>query len=90
MKITPVRISRVTSKSVFRLHEVDADEEVVVPRQFRRKEMIRYFEKFPPAPVAIESCGSSHHLARLLLSFGHDVKLIPPPVCRAICEAGKK
>ena len=50
----PVRIGMDTSKSVFQLHGVDENETVVVRRQFRRTEMIRYFEKLPPALVAIE------------------------------------
>lgn len=78
MKSMPVRIGMDTAKSVFQLHGVDENEEVVLRRQYRRTEMIRYFEKLPPALVAIESCGSSHHWARLLQSFGHEVKLIPP------------
>jgi transposase len=53
----PVRIGMDTSKSVFQLHSVD-ENEVVVRRQFRRAEMIRYFEQLPPVLVAIESCGS--------------------------------
>src|SRR3984893_2821118 len=71
----PVRIGMDTSKSVFQLHGVDENEVVVVRRQFRRAEMIHYFERLPPVLVAIESCGSSHHWARLLQSFGHEVKL---------------
>jgi transposase len=78
-----------TSKSVFQLHGVDSAEEVVVRRQFRRAEMMRYFEKLPPTLVAIESCGSSHHWARLLLSFGHDVKLIPPQYVKPYVKRGK-
>ena len=38
----PVRIGMDTSKSVFQLHGVDENEVVVVRRQFRRAEMIRY------------------------------------------------
>ncbi len=88
----PVRIGMDTSKSVFQLHGVDENEVVVVRRQFRRAEMIRYFERLPPVLVAIESCGSSHHWARLLQSFGHEVKLIPPQYVRgkanpaSVCE----
>lgn len=54
MKNPPVRIGMDTSKSVFQLHGVDADEIVVVRRSFRRSEMIHYFEKLPPALVAIK------------------------------------
>jgi hypothetical protein len=38
----PIRIGMDTSKSVFQLHGVDENEVVVVCRQFRRAEMIRY------------------------------------------------
>jgi transposase len=85
----PVRIGMDTSKSVFQLHGVDENEVVVVRRQFRRAEMIRYFERHPPVLVAIESCGSSHHWARLLQSFGHEVKLIPPQYVKAYVKRGK-
>ena len=50
----PIRIGMDTSKSVFQLHGVDENEVVVVRRQFRRAEMIRYFERLPPVLVAIE------------------------------------
>jgi hypothetical protein len=86
---TPVRIGMDTSKSVFQLHGVDDKEAVVLHRQFRRNEMIRYFEKPPPTLVAIESCGSSHHWARLLQSFGHEVKLIPPQYVEPYVKRGK-
>lgn len=86
---TPIRIGMDTSKSVFQLHGVDAEEEVVVRRQFRRTEIVRYFEKLPPTLIAIESCGSSHHWARLLQSLGHDVKLIPPQYVKPYVKRGK-
>lgn len=86
---TPVRIGMDTAKSVFQLHSVDENEVVVVRRQLRRTEMIRYFEKLPPTLVAIESCGSSHHWARLLQSFGHGVKLIPPQYVKPYVKRGK-
>lgn len=87
--VTPVRIGMDTSKSVFQLHGVDEKEAVVLRRQFRRNEMIRYFENLPPTLVAIESCGSSHHWARLLQSFGHEVKLIPPQYVKPYVKRGK-
>ena len=89
MKNTPIRIGMDTAKSVFQLHGVDENENVVVRRQFRRTEMVRYFQKLPPALVAIESCGSSHHWAHLLLSFGHEVKLIPPQYVKPYVKRGK-
>lgn len=89
MKSTPIRIGLDTAKSVFQLHGVDANEEVVLRRQLRRSEMIRFFEKLPPALIAIEACGSSHHWARLFVSFGHEVKLIPPQYVKPYVKRGK-
>lgn len=85
----PVRIGMDTSKSVFQLHGVDENEIVVLRRQLRRAEMIRYFERLSPVLIAIESCGSSHHWARLLQSFGHEVKLIPPQYVKPYVKRGK-
>ena len=86
---TPVRIGLDTSKNVFQLHGVDEDEAVVLRRQMRRGEMIRYFERLPPALVVIEACGCSHHWARLLQSCGHEVKLIPPQYVKPYVKRGK-
>jgi transposase len=89
MQNPPVRIGMDTSKSVFQLHGVNHNEDVAVRRQYRRAEMIRYFERLPPALVAIEACGSSHHWARLLQSFGHEVRLIPPQYVKPYVKRGK-
>lgn len=41
---TVTRIGMDTSKKVFQLHSVDEDEAVVLRRQFRSQEMIKFFE----------------------------------------------
>ena len=86
---TIVRIGMDTSKNVFQLHGVDEGEAVVLRRQLRRPEMVRFFEKLPPTLVAIEACGSAHHWGRLLSSFGHDVRLIPPQYVKPYVKRGK-
>lgn len=85
----PIRIGMDTSKSVFQLHGVNAAEEVVLRRKLRRKDMVRFFEKLPPTVVAIEACGASHHWARLLTSFGHEVKLIAAQLVKPYVKRGK-
>ncbi len=40
-------------------------------------------------PIAIEACGASHHWARLLQSFGHEVKLIAPQLVKPYVKRGK-
>jgi len=83
------RIGMDTSKSVFQLHGVDATEKPVLRKKLRRREMVKFFEKLPPTVVAIEACGSAHHWARLLGSFGHEVKLIAPQLAKPYVKRGK-
>ncbi len=68
---------------------MNAAEEVVLRRKLRRKEMVTFFEKLAPTVIAIEACGASHHWARLLHSFGHTVKLIPPQLVKPYVKRGK-
>jgi transposase len=89
------------AKSVFQVHGVDADGEVVVRRQIRRAQLLQYFSKQPGCLVGIEACASAHYWARELGLLGHQVRLMPasyvkPYVKRqkndladaeAICEA---
>ena len=51
--------------------------------------MIKFFEALPPTLVAIEACASSHHWARLLTSFGHEVKQLPPQYVKPYVKRGK-
>ena len=83
------RIGMDTSKSVFQLHGVDAEEKPVLRKKLTRQEMIKFFEKLPRTVVAIEACGSAHHWARLLGSFGHEVKLIAPQLAKPYVKRGK-
>jgi transposase len=78
-----------TSKHVFQLHGVNAAEAPVLRKKMRRKEMVAFFKKLAPTVIAIEACGASHHLARLLQSFGHTVKLIAPQLVKPYVKRGK-
>ncbi len=83
------RIGMDTSKHIFQLHGVDAAEAPVLRKKLRRKEMVAFFEKLAPTVISIEACGASHHWARLLQSFGHSVKLIPPQLVKPYVKRGK-
>jgi len=83
------RIGMDTSKHVFQLHGMNAAEEVVLRTKLRRKEMVKFFETLAPTVIVIEACGASHHWARLLQSFGHTVKLIPPQLVKPYVKRSK-
>jgi transposase len=89
------------AKSVFQVHGVDADGQVVIRRQLKRRYVPAFFQKLPPCLVGIEACASSHHWSRELQALGHTVRLMPPAYVKpyvkrhkndavdaeAICEA---
>jgi transposase len=66
------------AKSVFQVHGVDAEGNVVIRRQLKRRYVLAFFEKLPPCLVGIEACASSHHWSRELQALGHTVRLMPP------------
>src|SRR5213075_2248630 len=89
------------AKSVFQVHGVGADGQVVVRRQLKRRYVLAFFQKLPPCLVGIEACASAHHWSRELRALGHTVQLMPPAYVKpyvkrqkndaadaeAICEA---
>ena len=89
------------AKSVFQVHGVDADGQVVIRRQLKRRYVLAFFQKLPPCLIGIEACASSHHWSRELQTLGHTVRLMPPAYVKpyvkrhkndavdaeAICEA---
>jgi transposase len=83
------RIGMDTSKHVFQLHGVNAAEMPVLRKKLRRTEMVAFFRTLPPTEIGIEACGASHHMARLLQSFGHTVKMIAPQLIKPYVKRGK-
>ena len=66
------------AKSVFQVHGVDADGNIVIRRQVKRRYVLAFFQKLPPCLVGIEACASSHYWSRELQALGHTVRLMPP------------
>jgi transposase len=66
------------AKSVFQVHGVDADGQVVIRRKLKRRYVLAFFEKLPACLVGIEACATSHHWSRQLQALGHKVRLMPP------------
>jgi transposase len=66
------------AKSVFQVHGADAQGNVIVRRQLKRRYVLAFFQKLPPCLVGIEACASSHYWSRELQAFGHTVRLMPP------------
>ena len=78
-----------TAKSVFQVHGVDADGEVVVRKQLKRRQVLPFFTKQPPCLIGIEACSASHHWSRELTALGHTVRLIPPRYVKPYVKSQK-
>jgi hypothetical protein len=61
------------AQNVFRVHGIDAQEKVVVRKQLRRGQVLRFFEELSPCLVGLEACATSHYWARELTKLGHEV-----------------
>jgi len=83
------RIGMDTSKHVFQLHGVDANELVVLRRKLRRTEMLAFFAAREPTVIGIEACAGSHHWARELSALGHEVKLLAPQLVKPYVKRSK-
>ena len=87
MEITTIGLD--LAKSIFQVHGVDASGAVVVRKTLRRPQMLPFFAKLPPCLVGMEACGTSHHWARELVKFGHQVRLMPPTYVKPYLKRGK-
>jgi hypothetical protein len=63
------------AKSIFQVHGVDAEGNVLIRRQLKRRYVLAFFQKLPPCLVGIEACATSHHWSRQLKALGHTVRL---------------
>src|SRR5579872_5692272 len=77
------------AKNVFQIHGVDASGAVVLRRQLRRGAVEKFFAQLPPCLVGMEACGSAHHWARVIGSYGHQVRLMPPAYVKAYIKRNK-
>jgi transposase len=77
------------AKSVFQVHGVDANGEVVIRRKLRRRSVVPFFRKLSPCLVGMEACATAHHWSRELSALGHEVNLMPPSYVKAYVKRHK-
>ena len=88
MKATTIGID--LAKTVFQVHGINEQHEVVLTRRLRRKQVIAFFAKLEPCLVGMEACATSHHWARELIKLGHDRSADPTALCEGVCQASKE
>jgi transposase len=59
MKIATVGLD--LAKTLFQVHGVDLQGHIVVRKQLRRADVLRFFAKLEPCVVGMEAFGTSHY-----------------------------
>lgn len=77
------------AKNVFQVHAISADGGVLIRRQLRRAEVLKFFAALPPCLVGMEACASAHHWGRELVALGQEVRLMPPAYVKPYVKRGK-
>ena len=78
------------AKSVFQVHGIDAEGNVLIRRQLKRRYVLAFFEKLRPCLVGIEACATSHHWSRELKALGHNVRSDAAGLCEALRQAAEE
>src|SRR3954451_15918598 len=68
---------------------LDGAGRVLLRRRTRREGVIALAAKLPGCVVAMEACCGAHHLGRLLVEQGHEVRLMSPEYVRSYVKAQK-
>ena len=87
MQITTIGLD--IAKNVFQVHGIDTAEKVVVRKQLRRGQVMKFFEALPPCLVGMEACASAHYWARELTKLGHEMRLMPAKDVKAYVKRNK-
>ena len=87
MQITTIGLD--IAKNVFQVHGIDAAEKVVVRKQLRRGQVMKFFAALPPCLVGMEACATAHYWARELTKLGHEVRLMPAKDVKAYVKRNK-
>jgi transposase len=87
MQITTIGLD--IAKNVFQVHGIDAAEKVVVRKQLRRGQVVKFFASLRPCLVGLEACATAHYWARELTKLGHEVRLMPAKDVKAYVKRNK-
>ncbi|CCO69103.1 Mobile element protein [Yersinia enterocolitica IP 10393] len=87
MKVSTLGID--LAKNVFQLHGVGCNGQTVLKKKLTRDKFLPFLMQLEPCLIGMEACASSHHFARVLRQYGHEVKLIPPQYVKPYVKTNK-
>ena len=78
-----------TAKHVFQVHGADASGRAMLKKRLRRNQLTDFFGSIPQCVVGLEATRGSHYWARVIGSFGHEVRLIAPQFVKPYLKGQK-
>jgi transposase len=78
-----------TAKHVFQVHGADASGRRVLTKRLRRNQVADFFANLPKCLVGLEATRGAHYWARVIGSFGHEVRLMAPQFVRPYVKGQK-
>src|SRR3974377_2416804 len=87
MQITTIGLD--IAKNVFQVHGIDAAEKVVVRKQLRRGQVLKFFAGLPPCLIGMEACATAHYWAGDVKKPGHEFRLMPAKDVKAYVKRNK-
>lgn len=77
------------AKNSFHVHGVNQAGHRMMSKKISRQQLKTFMMNLPPCLVGMEACGGAHYWARLLRSWGHQVKLIAPQFVKPFVKSNK-
>ena len=77
------------AKSVFQVHGIDAQGQVVLRKRLSRSKLLSFFAGLPRCLIGMETCASANYWARELMALGHEVRLMPPQYVKPYVKRSK-
>lgn len=77
------------AKNVMQLHWVEAETGEIGRKKLARARLAAYFAQLQPVRIVMEACGSAHHWARVFVTQGHEVQLLPAAQVRPFVRSNK-
>ena len=78
-----------TAKHVFQVHGADASGRAVLKKRLRRNQVPNFFGSIAQCVVGLEATRGAHYWARVIGSFGHEVRLIAPQFVKPYLKGQK-
>src|SRR5438128_2538209 len=77
------------AKNVFQVHGVDHRGETVLRKRLRRSQVGDFFRQQIPCLIGIEATQGAHYWARVLRTFGQEVRLVAPQFVKPYLKSQK-